>query len=103
MSKNYGKIKADRRRMSEILARADDYNRRREEDANKPKSKDTVDRMSIHRDIKKMLSEGKDKIEIIASLNNKYPDTHLSVFFSQWIEYHIEKEDYKDNDIEIDR
>ena len=97
----FGKVKANRRRMSQILADVDRFNKRREEEANKPKSKDSIDRISIHTDIKKMLFEGKDKIEIITSLNNKYPDTYLSKFFSKWIEYHIEKKDYiLDNEIE---
>ena len=52
-------------------------------------SPDTVDRKQIHESIKKMLKDGKGRIEILAELNNSYPNTYMSQFFETWIDYHM--------------
>lgn len=98
-----GKVKANRRRMSKIIADYDLADKKREESALKPKSEDSIIRSSIHNDIKESLSTNKSKLEILAFLNNKYPDTYLNKYFGQWIDYHVEKRDYtiKENEIEF--
>lgn len=87
----------NRRVYAETIENVIDTERKRKENANTKPNPDTVQRQEIHKTIKQMLLAGKGKLEILVYLSNTYPDTYLNKFFEQWIEYHIEKEDYRND------
>ena len=67
---------------------------KRKSDANKEINKDSQIRQDMHKTIKNMLSKGKNKVEIITFLVNKYPDSYLNKYISQWVDYHMDKKDF---------
>lgn len=94
INKMTGKFQYRRREFGEMLARDAESERLKKEKLKNPKNYDTVIRQNIHGDIKGMLAEGRNKIDILVELSNKYSDTNLSRFFEQWIEHHLKKQDY---------
>lgn len=62
---------------------------------------DTIIRKNIHNLIIGLIKQNKGKISILKELQNEFPNTKYSVYFGDWIDYHMEKEIkpiYKSND-----
>lgn len=62
---------------------------------NKVIFQETIDRQNINNDIIRLISEGKGKIETLAFLNNKYPNSRLSKYFESWYNHHKERKNRK--------
>ena len=62
----------------------------------KEESDDTKNRKAIQEDIIKMIKEGKGRIETFDYLWNKYKDTKLCMYISQWYEHHYARLKQKD-------
>lgn len=54
-------------------------------------NEDTTVRRNIHKLIIELLKKHKGKISILKELQNEFPNTKYSVYFGDWIDYHIEK------------
>ena len=54
-------------------------------------SEDTKIRKAIHKDIMKMIKDGKKKEEILEQLLDKYKGTNPCNYIPQWCDYHYEK------------
>ena len=59
------------------------------EEKNKVPNPDTEHRKLIQNEIESLLNEGKNKIEILLILNEKYPDSKLSKYFGSYIDNKI--------------
>lgn len=67
------------------------------------KSADTIERYEIHSLIKESLIEGKGRVEILAELMNKYPNSSVRKYFEQYIEHHMKKMGIKDSSQEVSK
>ncbi len=99
---NFGKYK--REKLEYCFGRMDS-DKKKIDKTNKPKSPENQERESIYSTIKEQLSQGKNKIEVLAILNNKFPNTKLSIYFSSYINYFATKlgiklEDNKEEETE---
>lgn len=94
MGKNSSKVTQGRAEFLNYTLSEVERENRKKKKAMQPQNPDTLTRLSIHKDMKQMLLEGKGKIEILTFLSNKYSDTNLVKYFDQWLDAHIQKEDY---------